>query len=130
MSSWVNLLDILYPVGNIYFSTINASPATLIGGTWVQLTGGCLACAGTIGYAPAGAIGGSKKISVSQMPAHNHAIYFPNAATGANEVMKAMSDGTAAQSFESYTWPPTGSAGGGGDYIPYHISVYVWKRTA
>ena len=35
--SFVNLLDIIYPVGSVYFSTSAISPAESIGGTWTQV---------------------------------------------------------------------------------------------
>ena len=34
-----SLVDIIYPVGSIYMSTNNASPATLFGGSWTQIQG-------------------------------------------------------------------------------------------
>ena len=36
--AWKNLLEFVYPVGSVYFSTINTSPASTIGGTWTQIT--------------------------------------------------------------------------------------------
>ena len=36
--AWINLLECVYPVGSVYFSTINTSPASTIGGTWTQIT--------------------------------------------------------------------------------------------
>lgn len=38
MSSFVNLLDIVYPVGSIYTSMNAESPASTVGGTWTQIT--------------------------------------------------------------------------------------------
>lgn len=38
MSSFVNLLDVVYPVGSVYCSMNSTSPATLFGGTWKQVT--------------------------------------------------------------------------------------------
>lgn len=35
--AFVNLLDIIYPVGSVYFSTSAISPAESIGGTWTQV---------------------------------------------------------------------------------------------
>ena len=39
MSNFVNLLDIIYPVGSIYITTTENSPADSIGGTWVKIEG-------------------------------------------------------------------------------------------
>lgn len=133
MSSWVNLLDALYPIGSIYFNIESISPATTIGGTWTQLTGGCLACAGSDGYASSGAIGGSKKISIAQMPSHGHPLLMAyqdsNLQTGIDWTWDANGNW-------QWDWDGTnsngrmGRTGNGEDYIPYHTSVYVWKRTA
>lgn len=37
--AWKNLLECVYPVGSVYFSTINNSPANTIGGTWQVISG-------------------------------------------------------------------------------------------
>lgn len=37
MSNYVNLLDIVYPVGSVYITTTENSPADSIGGTWVEI---------------------------------------------------------------------------------------------
>lgn len=39
MSNFVNLIDIIYPVGSVYISFHSTSPAFSIGGTWSQITG-------------------------------------------------------------------------------------------
>lgn len=138
--AWINFLEFVYPVGSVYFSTINTSPASVIGGTWSQLTGGMLGLAGSAGVATAGSDGGSRKISVDQMPSHNHAFgrqsvsdhevginlgwYTSNAAGGSQWTMLTGADGT-----ELYR-PYIGNTGGGQDYIPAHTAVYAWKRTA
>lgn len=70
--AWVNILSIFFPVGAIYFSTVNISPASLVGGTWSQLTGGMLGLAGSDGVAAAGSNGGSSKIQATQLPDHTH----------------------------------------------------------
>lgn len=36
--AWTNILQIFFPVGSVYFSTVNSSPASVIGGTWTQIT--------------------------------------------------------------------------------------------
>lgn len=39
MSNFVNLLDIIYPIGSIYVSAANVSPSDTIGGTWKKIEG-------------------------------------------------------------------------------------------
>ena len=70
--AFVNLLEIIYPVGSVYLSTVSTSPSSTIGGTWVAMTGGMLGLAGSIGVADAASDGGSRKISSNQMPEHSH----------------------------------------------------------
>lgn len=74
MSSFVNLLEIIYPIGSCYFSTDSTSPSEFIGGTWEQMTGGVLGLVGSTGVASAGENGGSTKISIDQLPSHDHSI--------------------------------------------------------
>lgn len=38
MSNFVNLLDIIYPIGSIYIATDNVNPADIVGGIWVEQT--------------------------------------------------------------------------------------------
>ena len=35
--AYVNLLEVVYPVGSIYLTTLDMSPAETIGGTWQQI---------------------------------------------------------------------------------------------
>lgn len=37
MSNFVNLLDIIYPVGSVYITATEINPASSIGGTWVEI---------------------------------------------------------------------------------------------
>ena len=69
--SWVNLLDILYPVGSLFFSINNYSPSSIIGGTWTQVKGAVIAASGENGVS-AGNYSGSLKISTNQLPSHTH----------------------------------------------------------
>ena len=66
-----NPLD-TYPIGAIYISTANTSPATLFGGSWTQIKDTFLLCAGST-YA-AGAMGGeaSHTLTSTEMPSHTH----------------------------------------------------------
>lgn len=70
--AFVNILQVFYPVGSCYFSSVSTSPASIIGGSWTAMTGGVLGLAGSTGIAAAANNGGSRKISINQLPAHNH----------------------------------------------------------
>ena len=67
-------VDILsfYPVGSIYMTTMNTSPATIFGGTWQQIEDKFLLCAGT--SHAAGTTGGSAAhtLTTTEMPEHTH----------------------------------------------------------
>ena len=65
--AYVNLGQVIYPVGAIFASASPTSPSSMFGGTWSQITGDACLMAGT-------AVGnvGSKKITIAQMPSHNH----------------------------------------------------------
>lgn len=76
-----NIINLVYPVGSIYMSVNNVSPATFIGGTWEQLKDRFLLGAGS-SYS-AGSTGGAATIKASvsvnnhtlttaQIPAHTH----------------------------------------------------------
>lgn len=138
--AWINFLEFVYPVGSVYFSTINTSPASIIGGTWSQLTGGMLGLVGSTGVAAAGSNGGSRKISVNQMPSHTHVFgrrqyggsfesdlgwWGSNINSPGNGwlVLTGAANG-------AYGVPEIASTGGEDDYIPAHTAVYAWKRIA
>lgn len=127
MSNFVNLLDIIYPVNSIYITASGVSPATSIGGTWTQITGGaCLAAYDDIaGYT------GSKTISVKQMPVHAHAQHVTANYGNPNIVRKDYSEDSGSAGAQNYPQGcNTGDAGGGQDYYPYSYACKVWIRTA
>lgn len=37
MSNWINLLEVVYPIGSIYQSTKTTSSSQSIGGAWKQI---------------------------------------------------------------------------------------------
>ena len=68
-----NVTDTIYPVGSLYWSSKSTNPASLFGGTWVQIKDRfVLACGDT--YTSSGATGGASSVtlSVSNMPSHTH----------------------------------------------------------
>ena len=74
--AFTNLLTAMFPVGSVYLSTTSTSPSSTIGGTWTQVKGATLAATGANSFAGGASYGGSLKISVNQIPSHNHFIYM------------------------------------------------------
>lgn len=68
----LGILDLVYPVGSLYWSKKSTNPATLFGGTWTQIKDKFILAAGD-SYAQ-GATGGSATVTLTtaQLPAHNH----------------------------------------------------------
>lgn len=155
MPNFVNLLDIIYPVGSIYFSTSGISPASSIGGTWTQIKDAVIAASGSTYSSAAARYGGSKTIATNQMPEHKHSgitnsdgnhshtidgrIIAWYGAGGGNVLQGAGnyfgSVGTFGGQLTSVNGAhahsfTTDSAGKGNNYIPYHYSVNVYIRTA
>lgn len=125
------MLDKAYPVGSIYMSVNSTNPKTLFGGTWVEIKDRFLLAAGTT-Y-KAGATGGeaTHTLTESEMPSHNHAVYFPNDAAADHSAPGNYPDGPSDSTYYA-VGSYTSSAGGDGAHnnMPPYLAVYVWKRTA
>ena len=68
-----DLLNKVYPVGSIYMSAVNVSPASFLGGTWQAIEqGGMLMAAGSSWQA--GTTGGAAyhTLTIAELPAHDH----------------------------------------------------------
>ena len=64
------LINLIYPIGSIYMSVNSTSPATLFGGTWVQIQDTfLLACGSTYSN---GATGGAASINLSHTHTMEH----------------------------------------------------------
>lgn len=136
--AFINLLQAVYPIGSIYFSTTATSPSSTIGGTWAQVKGATLAATGANSFAGGASYGGSLKINANQLPSHTHKVYMHNPDTGAYWNASFGGGGGAAQM--NFAWTGNTNAqdgliarentGGGQNYLPYHWGCYVWYRTA
>lgn len=78
-----DLFNLIYPIGSVYISVNNVSPATLFGGTWEQIQDKFIMCAGLTYEAgtsggsitsgePSNNISGGTAITIAQMPSHRH----------------------------------------------------------
>ena len=78
-----NFLNLVYPVGSIYWSSNNTNPGTLFGGTWTQIKDKFILAAGD-SYTN-GATGGAATVTltVSNMPSHTHS-FTPSGKVGSH----------------------------------------------
>lgn len=144
------LFDMVYPVGSIYMSVNATSPATMFGGTWVQIKDKFLLSAGDM-Y-KAGTTGGeaAHTLSKSEIPNYiignipeavptNHDNWRNGGITGGNLGNASSSKKGVANNNEMLTitsgsqWSYQISTDGGGqshNNMPPYIAVYIWQRTA
>lgn len=144
-SAWLTAQG-AYPIGAIYLSVTDVSPAALFGGTWERISQGRFLigaganAANTTNYwgeypagkenFPAGEMGGevAHNLTADEIPAHTHSerLEWSNTKawglTGTGEGANAVVDQGGV----------TGSTGGGKPHsnMPPYLVVYMWKRTA
>lgn len=125
--AYVNLGQVIYPIGAIFASTSSTSPSNMFGGTWSPITGdACLMAGTTVGST------GSKKITIENMPRHNHPL-----ADDLGCGWQANSNSSDRLFYGRYTmarhisdFGHAAYQGGGQDYLPYSYRCYMWRRTA
>ena len=78
--AYVNLIDLVYPVGAMYISNVVTNPQTLFGGSWTQVTNAVLRAYNGAGYTGSD----THAITVNEMPSHVHQTGrgFHNCSTG------------------------------------------------
>lgn len=135
-------LEQVYPVGALYLSVSETSPAALFGfGTWTRIKDCFLLAAGDT-YA-AGATGGeaSHVLSESEMPAHRHYSYVQHSSGsetaaqwkcylktgGWGQVTAAEGQG---EMMKQHLTEYTGSWNTAHNNMPPYLAVYIWQRTA
>ena len=139
--SKASLLNIIYPVGSIYMSTVSTSPATLFGfGTWAAIEGRFLVGVDGDEYASAGATGGeaTHTLTLDEVPSHNHSSGNTSSTTG----NIGMYDTSGTNYAYNLNWSTRSnrtdlaiavkSEGGGQPHEnrPPYYAVYMWRRTA
>lgn len=113
----------LFPVGYVWISYTNTSPASLIGGTWTPITG-------RFPYFNAGTDTGganSQVLSIAQMPAHSHKL---NLKYG-NDWGEDRWNWSVSSSAQYTTDAETASVGGSSalNNMPAYQTLYAWRRT-
>lgn len=122
-----NPLD-AYPVGSYYISSVSTSPATLFGGTWVQVQDRMILAAGTkysAGTLVNPATGGSetKSLSVANIPSHTHTFTTSSAGNHTHTVSGST------QSAGAHTHGVSGTTGGAGSHSHTRGSMNITGYT-
>lgn len=128
MSNFVNLMDIVYPVGSIYQSMNATSPASSIGGTWTQLK------TFLYGADTANQTGGeaTHTLTVNEMPSHVHDVIINiQHVDGASVSMESLTSGLQLGGRRRY-FDSTSNVGGGKAHnnLPPYTTCFIWYRTA
>lgn len=124
------IIDAVLPVG-IYISLSAATdPATLWGGTWERVDEGRTLISAGSTYT-AGSTGGEATHTLinSEIPSHNHAIWYPNESAGNNSAQIGYPS-VASKSTYYAVGSNTGDVGGGEAHnnMPPYLAVYIWHR--
>lgn len=116
-------LDGIYPVGSVYMSFVNTSPASLFGGSWTQLTGVFLRAANDT------ATGGADThtLTVAEMPEHRHTFREVNSSGDYSGWCGSTTNGKYIRQGDFI-----GYSGGNQPHnnMPAYQDVYAWRRTA
>ena len=124
-----NIWQTIYPVGAIYISMSETSPANLFGGTWERIVDRFLLAGSSVSY-PIGDMGGeaTHTLTLAELPPHNHVVYMGH---GAYDVQGIWGSYTC-EPLTSPSGSVTDVQGGGQAHnnMPPYLAVYMWRRTA
>ena len=128
MSNYVNLVDIVYPVGSVYISFHSTSPASSIGGTWTQITDKVLRASTNTNT------GGedTHKLTVGEMPPHTHHISTKQAGNNIATNLPYQIGAAGLDYSNEFIDKYVESKGDGKAHnnLPAYQNCYVWHRTA
>lgn len=129
----ISILDLVYPIGSIYMSVQNVSPATFIGGTWERLKDRFLLGAGDT-YA-AGNTGGeaTHTLTINEMPSHKHNNSTNDFPTWHEQSHSGGLTWNTTNGWHTEQLASHFDAVGGNqahNNMPPYLVVYMWKRTA
>lgn len=127
--AWINLLDVIYPIGSLYFSNKATSPASIVGGSWTKIEEAAIRSGDAVGYVGAD----EHAITIEEMPSHRHPFgyappfYKQNWANGGN--IFAQNNSTAKSVMYD---DKVGLTGGGQEMslVQHSYNCYIWYRTA
>lgn len=124
-----DLLDKIYPVGSIYMSTQNVSPASFLGGKWNPLKDRFLIGAGSSYSVNAKSGATTVTLTTSQIPSHTHAVHDQLVGYYSSGTWLGIGSGSGFKTGLNTAYS-VGATGGGQSHNnmpPYH-AVYMWER--
>lgn len=129
--AFVNLGQIMYPVGSVYQSFNNTSPSDLFGGTWEKITDKFL-----FGSDNANTTGGEKthKLTSAEMPTHQHeaqaGMWAWSCSAGFNSGHYHVNSISGANGNSETTVRPYAGGDQPHNNMPPYITCYIWQRTS
>ena len=139
------ILNAVYPVGCLYWSSDNTNPATVLGvGTWTQITDTFILAAGST-YTPAAqytaqAGEASHQLTESEMPAHTHGVagdgrFYTTRGSNTSEVNgltsgSSFSETGATGGVRRTRYTDSTGSGTAHNNMPPYLVRYCWERTA
>lgn len=66
--AFINLLEVTHPVGSLWFSTTNTSPASIVGGTWTAIGSAAIRSGSEVDYTGSD----MHTLTIDEMPSHEH----------------------------------------------------------
>jgi hypothetical protein len=127
-----DLLGLVYPVGAVYISTNSTSPASFVGGEWVQIAGRVLVGVGTSDQAyAAGGTGGESKhtLTVDEIPPHKHSYRGQYVTTQAEDEYIVANTNWGANWIQFNEAILNSGGGTSHNNMPPYYVVYMWRRT-
>lgn len=122
------LFDLIYPVGSIYYTNnANFSPNVSFNGTWEQIKDVFLLAAGDTYVGGTSGGEATHKLTIDEMPSHNHSWGWTYAAASGNATWNSAGVNKIASATDII-----GNTGGDKAHnnMPPYIVVYVWKRVS
>ena len=127
-------MEMMYPIGSIYLTTISLDPSITFGfGVWERIEGKFLL--GASGQFPAGSEGGEMEhtLTESEMPSHNHQFnrhqLWRNEQVPPSDTEQGEGYGASNKTLLVYTDNTTTSGQGAPhNNMPPYLSIYIWKR--
>lgn len=131
--AFVNLLEIIYPVGSFYLSANDESPANIVGGTWTKIENAALRASNSVGYVGSD----THTLTIDEMPAHSHRVeYLILWDTGSwhtfsdNKAHPAHSDAYSCWGSDDGNFLASVGGGAAHSILQRSFNCYVWRRVS